>query len=434
MAYYAVVDSSKHAYYVGSVDYWFGHLGFNVVVEANLPAVIGDGDLVLRVKIPARDRETLKKQTKVNVHSLNILDIIKVTDWPGWNNPAFCIEATSARSTNLQFVKCRDLETWKVLAKIPGVSLKNVRDVSREIILEVLKNAGRELAYVANPTAEMCITAVKQDGRALQYVPADMQTEELCLMAARAPRGEVLQWVTNQTEQICDLACQYDIFNIRHTKFLNATICRNAVERYGDLLKYVKEQTEELCLIAVRKDGLALQYVKEQTEAIRLVAVTQNERAIMFVSNPSREVSEIAVAKIGMLLKYVTDQTEQICLAAVANDGLAIKYVKKQTYPVCLAAVRQNGLAIAHVQKRRIDLCCVAIKKNYLAFYHIPFKNLQLLKCAINHEQLLADLKDDILSDSKLRKAVETKYGVEKLLELHRSVYEDVLDGAPSDS
>ena len=40
--------------------------------------------------------------------------------------------------------------------------------------------------------------------------------------------------------------------------------CLKAVERNGDALQYVKDQTESICLKAVEQDGDALQYVKER--------------------------------------------------------------------------------------------------------------------------------------------------------------------------
>lgn len=57
-----------------------------------------------------------------------------------------------------------------------------------------------------------------------------------------------------------------------------------AVKRYGWALQYVKEQTEEICLAAVKQNGLYLRYVSEQTEEICLAAVKQNGLALQFVN------------------------------------------------------------------------------------------------------------------------------------------------------
>ena len=43
-----------------------------------------------------------------------------------------------------------------------------------------------------------------------------------------------------------------------------------AVKQDGWALQYVKEQTPEICLEAVKQDGYALRYVKKQTPEICL--------------------------------------------------------------------------------------------------------------------------------------------------------------------
>ncbi|MCE5225750.1 MAG: DUF4116 domain-containing protein [Porphyromonadaceae bacterium] len=56
-----------------------------------------------------------------------------------------------------------------------------------------------------------------------------------------------------------------------------------AVKRRGCVLQYVKDQTPELCLEAVKQNGHALQFVKEQTPEICLAAVERNVHAIYCV-------------------------------------------------------------------------------------------------------------------------------------------------------
>jgi len=67
-------------------------------------------------------------------------------------------------------------------------------------------------------------------------------------------------------------------------KWYRLDYCLKAVERNGDALQYVKEQTKAVCLKAVEQDGLALQYVKEQTEAVCLKAVEENGDALQYVN------------------------------------------------------------------------------------------------------------------------------------------------------
>ena len=50
-------------------------------------------------------------------------------------------------------------------------------------------------------------------------------------------------------------------------------------------LQFVKNQTEEICLVAVQKNGWTIQYInkKNQTKLICLAAVRQNMDAIFYI-------------------------------------------------------------------------------------------------------------------------------------------------------
>ena len=56
-----------------------------------------------------------------------------------------------------------------------------------------------------------------------------------------------------------------------------------AVKQAGWAIQYVKEQTLEICMAAVKQDGRAIVHVKEQTPEICMAAVKQNSRAIVYV-------------------------------------------------------------------------------------------------------------------------------------------------------
>lgn len=80
-----------------------------------------------------------------------------------------------------------------------------------------------------------------------------------------------------------------------------------AVKLDGLALQYVKEQTEEICLAAVRQDGYALCYVKEQTEEICLEAVKRNVYALQFVKEQTEEICLAALKWDVCALQYVNE-------------------------------------------------------------------------------------------------------------------------------
>ena len=57
-----------------------------------------------------------------------------------------------------------------------------------------------------------------------------------------------------------------------------------AVKQYGCSLQYVREQTFEICLEAVKQDGCSLRYVKEQTPEICLEAVKKDGCSLRYVN------------------------------------------------------------------------------------------------------------------------------------------------------
>jgi len=106
--------------------------------------------------------------------------------------------------------------------------------------------------------------------------------------------GYVLEYVKNQTEEICKLAVQHHGYALKYVKeqFKTEEICKLAVQQYGLALEYVKEQTDKICKLAVQQDGLALQYVKDPflTEEICKLAVQQNGLAYVYVKNTCEQI------------------------------------------------------------------------------------------------------------------------------------------------
>jgi hypothetical protein len=101
------------------------------------------------------------------------------------------------------------------------------------------------LTVKCNMSGPDALAAVKQNGDSLQYVRE--QTEDICLAAVKQ-NGDSLRYVREQTEDIC-LA---------------------AVKQNGYSLRYVREQTEDICLAAVKQNGDSLQYVRESMFGVRV--------------------------------------------------------------------------------------------------------------------------------------------------------------------
>jgi len=107
------------------------------------------------------------------------------------------------------------------------LNLKNLLSISGRSITEIHNH---------NYSKEAAMEAVKRNGYALQYVKD--QTADVCMEAVKR-NGYALQYVKDQT----------------------ADVCMEAVKQDGEALRYVKDQTADVCMEAVKQDGYALQYV-----------------------------------------------------------------------------------------------------------------------------------------------------------------------------
>lgn len=63
-----------------------------------------------------------------------------------------------------------------------------------------------------------------------------------------------------------------------------------AVRRNPRALQYVRNQTSEICMEAIGKDGRAIYFVKEQTSEICLAAVRQSRNALGYVKDKTPDI------------------------------------------------------------------------------------------------------------------------------------------------
>ena len=113
------------------------------------------------------------------------------------------------------------------------------QDKTLGLVLSAIMRNGEAIAYVENPTPNLCKLAVEQFGFALQVVPQKLWTSELIEIA---------------------------------------------VKGYGRALTLIptKLRTEKLCLLAVQNDGMALKFCKYQTAEMQKIAVAQNPKAARY--------------------------------------------------------------------------------------------------------------------------------------------------------
>ncbi|HIE5541058.1 TPA: DUF4116 domain-containing protein, partial [Clostridioides difficile] len=77
-------------------------------------------------------------------------------------------------------------------------------------------------------------------------------------------------------------------------------------------LQFVKEQTPEICILAVKQNGLALYWVKKQTEEICIKSVMQNGMALQYVVEKTKEICMRALKQNKHAIKYVKEKGDYL--------------------------------------------------------------------------------------------------------------------------
>ena len=106
-----------------------------------------------------------------------------------------------------------------------------------------------------------------------------------------------------------------------------------AVEKNGEALQYVKNQTPEVCLKAVEQNGYALRYAKKQTPELCLKVVERCGEALQFVEKQTPEVR-------------TTRRSVRMHLVCRLFDGLSFILVES-------GQIRRSGRAVAGLPLHR---------------------------------------------------------------------------------
>src|SRR6056297_3658011 len=106
------------------------------------------------------------------------------------SNTAFTNEPISLISKhfdekNSKDDRSKDLET----VKQNGRAIKYIKDPTPEMCLEAVKENGWAIKCIKDPTPEMCLEAVKQNGLAIEFIKDP--TPEMCLEAVKNNRHAI---------------------------------------------------------------------------------------------------------------------------------------------------------------------------------------------------------------------------------------------------
>jgi hypothetical protein len=101
------------------------------------------------------------------------------------------------------------------------------------------------------------------------------------------------------------------------------------VHQNGSNIQFVNNQTPELCEIAIESDPMSIRFIQEQNRTHRLCikAIRLNPDCVQYIH--SKDMHELAVSLKGSTLQYIPDEHKDyiMCADAIHKNPMVIQYV-----------------------------------------------------------------------------------------------------------
>jgi hypothetical protein len=143
---------------------------------------------------------------------------------------------------------------------------------------------------------------------------------------------------------------------IRDDEELYKELISSCLMTNGDMIKYIKNPTQEWIDIAVESDPISMRYLDLTDDYKFNVLCTVNNSARYFKCD-------------NMLKKHVKNKNDRLRL--VRDVGTNIHLLNKPTEEESLVAVRSNGLALKFIHIQTEEICMEAVKQNIIAFIYV---------------------------------------------------------------
>jgi len=266
-------------------------------------------------------------------HNVGVLELMK-DEFKTYNNCKILLTNSLCNSIKDVPPALITYELCLLAVKNSHHDLKYVpQEYKTEIIcLNAVKGYWSALEHIENQTEEMCLIALS-GGRnrcwqSLQFMHE--QTDKVCREAIEQVDiyPELMSLIRNQTEELCKLAVENNLLTLRYIREPTEAIYLHAIEHHGGkTLTYIDNQTDYICRIAIDRDVYAMQYIDIQTDELCRYAIEKNYEALKHIKNHTKELCRYAIEIDYRALKYVKLQTDDICEYAISINADAYQYI-----------------------------------------------------------------------------------------------------------
>ena len=187
---------------------------------------------------------------------------------------------------NNQIAKADVEKAIKVITAAPA-------KYSEQEALKLVKEDGRNIQYIENPSVAVQLAALKQDHFAFRYIKNPSEAVQLFAVKMDVPYyNDNLQFIKNPSEEV-------QLAAVKNKKG-------------GGNLEYIKNPSEEMQWAAIKNGGCYIEYIKNPSEEIQLAAVKNSYSAIKYIKNPSEEVQLAAVKHDKNAFHYIKDPSDAV--------------------------------------------------------------------------------------------------------------------------
>lgn len=205
--------------------------------------------------------------------------------------------------------------------------IQELNEVDEELNLFIVNNNGNNVKYIKNPSKEVQKEAIKNVPLSVQYI--EKIDEEIGIISVKSLWNS-LGLIKNPTEEII----------------------KEAIKTKGWAIQFVKDPSEELQVLAVEKDYDAIKYIKNPSENVQLKAINNYYTAIRFIENPTLKAKIEAIRLNGEAINYISNYDLDEIKIFISENINVVKYIYESIDIDIVVEVLINKVKDDNIEKK----------------------------------------------------------------------------------
>lgn len=205
--------------------------------------------------------------------------------------------------------------------------IQDLNEVDEELNLFIVNNNGNNVKYIKNPSKEVQKEAIKNVPLSVQYI--EKIDEEIGIISVKSLWNS-LGLIKNPTEEII----------------------KEAIKTKGWAIQFVKDPSEELQVLAVEKDYDAIKYIKNPSENVQLKAINNYYTAIRFIENPTLKAKIEAIRLNGEAINYISNYDLDEIKIFISENINVVKYIYESIDIDIVVEVLINKVKDDNIEKK----------------------------------------------------------------------------------